>query len=216
MKRAPKRTSAKAPSKAKVGRPSLMTPTIVDDIMTAVEAGLPLEKAAALKRVGRTTVYAWLAAAEEPDPEPAYVEFRDRFEQSRARWALRLTVRIENDEKGGKGPLALLSMVDPKTYSVRVREITADAQFEMFRRLSESLDPKTYALVIAAYTGSFKAPEMRPSVADVKLLATSNKTREPITVRTAVLPPPGADPTQPDDRGRVYATTPPANTNGSK
>lgn len=55
-------------SKSKGGRPSRWTPAVAFHLGEAVGRGLPLPAAARRARIGRSTLWRWVAAARAGDP----------------------------------------------------------------------------------------------------------------------------------------------------
>lgn len=80
-----------------MARPTLLNDLTAEEICASVEAGLPIEQAAAGAGIGSTTVFRWLARGRDytaavenpdgPDPDPAdepFREFWERLQKARA------------------------------------------------------------------------------------------------------------------------------------
>src|ERR1700737_4296067 len=79
-----------------MGRSALLTRERADKIIAAIEAGNWLVTAAGLAGVTAKTVRNWLKRAEEPDAEPEFIEFADRFRAVQAEAENQLVVAVKN------------------------------------------------------------------------------------------------------------------------
>lgn len=84
----------------KHGRTHKLNPQTQQKIIDAITAGNYLETAANYANISKTTLYRWLAEAEQPNAPKRLREFRDAVEQARAAAEVRnvtLVQRAAND-----------------------------------------------------------------------------------------------------------------------
>ena len=84
----------------KIGRTTKLNPQTQQKIIDAITAGNYLETAANYANISKTTLYRWLAEAEQPNAPKRLREFRDAVEQARAAAEVRnvtLVQRAAND-----------------------------------------------------------------------------------------------------------------------
>ncbi|MFC9484613.1 hypothetical protein ACFTZM_00855 [Streptomyces hydrogenans] len=108
------------------GRPSLLTPTVMDLLTRAAVVGLPVGQAADAAGVSRATVFRWLARGEAaieekhdgqldvnlPDPNAALYS---RITRARAAAAVRATGHIEEAARGAVVSETYRTWTDPVT-----------------------------------------------------------------------------------------------------
>lgn len=81
--------------------PLKLTPETQDRIVQAIQAGNYIEVAAQYAGVGKTTLYRWLQAAEDPDADDIYRDFRDAVESARSAAEVRNVTLIQKAANDG-------------------------------------------------------------------------------------------------------------------
>lgn len=86
------------------GRQPILDPEQTDQICELLEMGVPLLTAAQSVRLSSTTLYRWLAMADNPETpnRDAYAEFRERVLVSRARGSIEYVKLLHSAAKGGQ------------------------------------------------------------------------------------------------------------------
>lgn len=87
---------------SEAGRKSKLTPELVEKITDYIKLGNNNRAAAALSGLGEATFYRYLANAEEDNPEPEFVEFKEAIEKARAEAEARAVATIRKAGIEGK------------------------------------------------------------------------------------------------------------------
>jgi hypothetical protein len=105
-------------------RKTTLTPQLAEQLALLLRTGVPLATAAAAVNVSRSTMYRWLAR-----PEPTYVSFRERVEQSRAQGEVALVLQIARDSTTRWQSAAwLLERLAPEVYGRPSDRLSASDQ----------------------------------------------------------------------------------------
>ncbi len=83
------------------GRHSKLTPEVQERIVSAIRGGNYLEVAAQFAGIGTSTLYRWLANADDPHADPSYREFRDAVESARSAAEVRNVTLIQQAANDG-------------------------------------------------------------------------------------------------------------------
>ncbi len=122
--------------KRKPGRPTVMTPAVIQELERNLELILPIKTACALSGCGESTFHRWMERAIEPDAPKKYVEFRERMERAKERGHRNLVAGILAAHQGGKWEAGrwLLKCRYPEVYGdtpdtvVEVRKPVSDEE----------------------------------------------------------------------------------------
>jgi hypothetical protein len=85
------------------GRPTKLTPEVIDALCSAALEGLPRAVMAMRAGVCKMTFHNWLSAAEADDPSDLHREFLYRLEKAEAEYAAARMERIHGGEPGWQG-----------------------------------------------------------------------------------------------------------------
>lgn len=126
----PKKPPAKAATKAtrREGRPSKLTPTVQESILSAISTGVTYEVACAHAGIAYSTLRNWIVAAEQGDKDPAKVELLEALKKAEAEAELSCVARIRKAAIGGQWQASawLLERRYPERWSRRDRyEVSA-------------------------------------------------------------------------------------------
>ena len=111
------------------GRYSRLTDETQRRIVEAIRAGNYIETAAQYAGVNKTTIYAWLKKADDPDQDPRYAEFRNAVEEARAQAEARNVMLIQKAANEGTWQAAAwyLERTAPHRWGRQARiELTGD------------------------------------------------------------------------------------------
>jgi len=70
--------------KKNIGRPTLLTPKLREEIVKMLKAGNYIETVCALVGINKSTFYKWLKKADESTRSTKYSKFRDAVEKAKA------------------------------------------------------------------------------------------------------------------------------------
>lgn len=87
---------------SEAGRKAKLTPELIEKVTDFIRLGNNNKTAAALAGIGEATFYKYLAKADEENPEPEFVEFREAIERARAEAEARMVANIRKAGTDGK------------------------------------------------------------------------------------------------------------------
>jgi transposase-like protein len=83
------------------GRPTKLTPEIIEKVCAAIYAGNYAKIAAQLSGISESTYYAWMAEAEKEDCDPIFLEFSESVERAEAAAEVEAVALIRQSAKNG-------------------------------------------------------------------------------------------------------------------
>lgn len=146
-----------------MGRPSTLTAEVADEIIRAVELGMPLDRAALAAGRSPTLVREWIARGEGTDPDrpatPDTEAFAEGVTRARALGERRLLEQIASAEPGTKEwrNLAwLLERTRREDYGAQL-EITHKVRAEVIAEMERVSGVLRAVLDPATYPGAYEA-----------------------------------------------------------
>src|SRR5690349_20832931 len=91
------------------GRPTLLTPAVLDRVCKALREGATWEWAAMVAGIGPATLFTWKAKGTLPDAPPEYGEFLEAVTRAREEW---VQVQLREIERAASTPNAKTGQLD--------------------------------------------------------------------------------------------------------
>jgi hypothetical protein len=150
--------------KKTLGRPSIFTKALGDEVLKFLNAGMLVQDAAAAAGIHRDSIYTWVAKG-KTSKDPDLKAFSDAVPKARMTAKVRAVASVNAAMgKNWKAAAWWLSVSDPKNYGPKVR-VTLDQEFtDALARIRAKVSPEVYEQVLAAVVededggGAFEDP----------------------------------------------------------